>query len=248
MWALADSIFGETTPFHLVGHDHGAALGWVTAGRASERNHPGRLQSYIGLSVPHPDAFNSGLVGPFADKSQQVASSYFIEFSLPDSATTNGEALSELFRYGGFDNAEGFQKALWWYLGADYFARPPYLPNRDLRRAGVTGIFPLAVRRAVDLSGVYPEDDEGEGAKMDAGLVDVPSMFICGSKDMALLCDRDYALRTSEYVTGNYTYLRESCGHNLMTTGIANGCTTRRALDRVFDGITSHIFAFDRGR
>ena len=103
----------------------------------------------------------------------------------------------------------------------------------------------MAARRAVGVSEACPEGDMGEAAMKGAGLVDVPSMFICGSKDMALPRDRDYALRTSECVTGNYTCLRESCGHNLMTIGVANGYTTRRTLNRVYGGMANHVHNFD---
>ena len=48
--AMADSLGKER--FHLVGHDHGAALGWYVAGLHAER-----LKSWTALSVPHVDAF-----------------------------------------------------------------------------------------------------------------------------------------------------------------------------------------------
>ena len=53
--ALADAVgFGQ---FHLVGHDHGAGLGWQLA-RANE---DGRVLSFVAMSVPHPDAFGAAL-------------------------------------------------------------------------------------------------------------------------------------------------------------------------------------------
>ena len=49
---LADAVAGPGRPFHLVGHDWGGHIAWVTADR-----HPGRLRSLAVLSRPHPAAF-----------------------------------------------------------------------------------------------------------------------------------------------------------------------------------------------
>lgn len=49
---LADAAGGTGRPFHLVGHDWGGHVGWVTADR-----HPARIRSLTILSRPHPAAF-----------------------------------------------------------------------------------------------------------------------------------------------------------------------------------------------
>lgn len=49
---LADAASGAGQPFHLVGHDWGGHVGWLTAHR-----HPGRIRSLTVLSRPHPAAF-----------------------------------------------------------------------------------------------------------------------------------------------------------------------------------------------
>jgi pimeloyl-ACP methyl ester carboxylesterase len=49
---LADASGSADRPFHLVGHDWGGHVAWVTAHR-----HPGRLRSLTVLSRPHPAAF-----------------------------------------------------------------------------------------------------------------------------------------------------------------------------------------------
>jgi pimeloyl-ACP methyl ester carboxylesterase len=49
---LADAAGSAGRPFHLVGHDWGGHVGWVTAHR-----HPSRLRSLTILSRPHPAAF-----------------------------------------------------------------------------------------------------------------------------------------------------------------------------------------------
>jgi pimeloyl-ACP methyl ester carboxylesterase len=49
---LADASGAAGRPFHLVGHDWGGHVAWVTA-----HHHPGRLRSLTVLSRPHPAAF-----------------------------------------------------------------------------------------------------------------------------------------------------------------------------------------------
>ena len=69
--ALIDLI---GTPVHLVGHDWGANIAWVTAGRR-----PDLVSSLTALSVPHPGAFMTGLLS-----SKQILHSwYFAFFQLP---------------------------------------------------------------------------------------------------------------------------------------------------------------------
>ena len=55
----------------------------------------------------------------------QVATNYFNQFSLVDSATRNDGALSALMGNGGFESPEAFQPAFWWYYGSseNVFAR-----------------------------------------------------------------------------------------------------------------------------
>ena len=67
--AMADS-FGKER-FHLVGHDHGAALGWYVAGL-----YPERLKSWTALSVPHVDAF----VEAIANNAEQRERSGYMDF------------------------------------------------------------------------------------------------------------------------------------------------------------------------
>jgi pimeloyl-ACP methyl ester carboxylesterase len=53
----ADAVAGPGgAAFHLVGHDWGGQVAWITAAR-----HPGRLASLTILSRPHPEAFRRAL-------------------------------------------------------------------------------------------------------------------------------------------------------------------------------------------
>jgi pimeloyl-ACP methyl ester carboxylesterase len=58
--------------FHLVGHDHGAGLGWYMVGRHAER-----IISWTALSVPHIDAFVQAIA---SNPEQQERSQYMTFF------------------------------------------------------------------------------------------------------------------------------------------------------------------------
>lgn len=70
---------GGPKPFHVVGHDWGAVVGWHLAAK-----HPERMRSLTALSVPHPLAFATALVSPGSDQRQQ--SGYVAFFRLEDVA------------------------------------------------------------------------------------------------------------------------------------------------------------------
>lgn len=61
--------------FHLVGHDWGSIIGWTVV-----LEHPQRIASWTGLSVPHPAAFAEALQ---SDPEQRSRSLYFLLFSTP---------------------------------------------------------------------------------------------------------------------------------------------------------------------
>jgi pimeloyl-ACP methyl ester carboxylesterase len=69
--ALVERVGG---PVHLVGHDWGAAVGWLLAAR-----HPEALRTFTAVSVPHPAALARSMVG-----SDQAARSWYMAlFQLP---------------------------------------------------------------------------------------------------------------------------------------------------------------------
>ena len=58
--------------FHLVGHDHGAGLGWFVVG-----NNHSRIASWSALSVPHIDAFGNAIA---TNPEQSERSQYILFF------------------------------------------------------------------------------------------------------------------------------------------------------------------------
>lgn len=64
--ALADEMGYDK--FHLIGHDHGAGVGWTVT-----HNHPDRVHSWTAMSVPHIAAFGRAIR---EDKDQSERSQY----------------------------------------------------------------------------------------------------------------------------------------------------------------------------
>ena len=99
IFLLADEFsFKE---FHLVGHDWGAAVGWVAV-----NFYPERIISWSALSVPHIDALNQARE---IDKNQQKKSRYLKFFNLPfHSAVLQNILLSRLWLEDNIES-EGFE-------------------------------------------------------------------------------------------------------------------------------------------
>ncbi len=88
------------SPVHLVGHDWGAAVGWLLAARR-----PDLLLSWTAVSVPHPRAFLRAAL----TSSQGRRSWYFGLFSLPllpERAARPGGALERGLRRSGMTDAD----------------------------------------------------------------------------------------------------------------------------------------------
>ena len=209
--AISEAIFGSNvTNLNLIGHDHGAALGWSVAASEWGEKH---VSTYTSLSIPHLDAFSAGLNGENVDVEQQIASQYFTMFILNNSASlhheffyytlakTSGDKYSE----DTFPNSEAFQLAMYWYNGAMNAGRMAGPPIMSAWQLTEHGSFATAALR--ELFGGEP--DEGHPQTRPVGKVTMPALYVCGNKDSAILCNRPYALKTSDYVPdGKYTYSR----------------------------------------
>jgi pimeloyl-ACP methyl ester carboxylesterase len=235
---LRDDVFLMATAvgfkrFHLVGHDHGAALGWYSA--ASDLGKQ-RVLSYTAMSVPHNDAFANGLYGDSADVQQQIASQYFTMFPLTDSAYLHGGIFfMSLGMPAGFSTKKDFQRALWWYNGvydAGVFAMPPVMRKRDILKKG-EGLMPAGIAALRGIFGGTP--DAGRPAKVATGNIDVPVMYVCGSQDPAILCNRPYALKTKDYCKGAYEYVEVDCSHWPLA------CMWQSETQKVIDAVIRHI-------
>jgi len=240
--AIADAF--QLKAFHLVGHDHGANLGWNVAGLAPA----GRLLSYTSLTMPHPDAFKRLMgPGPDADELQQLTSTFNNQFALIDSASRNGEVLSWFMDYGGFETrrAEDFQRALWWYYAAfsdknpSMGARPPVDSFAQVWKTDAMPLI-LAIQKMIPLRVAPAQPGRGH-----LGNISIPVMFMCGAQDNLILCTRASHKRTAEYVSGAYTYRNVSCAHDFFYAG-RTGCSTEADAGAVMEAITTFILSHTR--
>lgn len=223
VFAIADAVNSTSFPtdtFHLVGHDHGALLGWNVA---TDVGRSGRVLSYASLSIPHPQAFSRGLIGTDADHRQQVASQYFSIFVLQKSASihldflfnTMGKTSSTAGVTGEFKTPEDFQHALWWYNGAlDYgiMSLPPSFTLPQLLKTGPAGAVAASLR-AIYGGGGKP----GVVASKVVPNATVPTIYVCGNQDTAILCTLPFSLATKEFTSADYTYVETNCGHNVLS-------------------------------
>ncbi len=174
--------------FHLVGHDWGGAVAWVTALRHAER-----VRSLTVLSTPHFAALSAARASASAD--QAARSSYFSTFAEPDAAAglLADDAAGLRGIYGGLDAAvaeryvEVFSEpgalraALAWYAAA--FGRPTA---------------PAAARPVTASAPPRP--------------IQVPTLYVWSTADGAF--GREAALATAEFVSGPYRFeVVEGVGH-----------------------------------
>jgi pimeloyl-ACP methyl ester carboxylesterase len=93
---IAASLGAHT--FHLVGHDWGGGVAWVTAAL-----HPRLVTSVMVLSTPYPDALSDAIADPA--NPQHAASGYMAVFREPGSAkrilADGVKGFKAIFAYGG---------------------------------------------------------------------------------------------------------------------------------------------------
>lgn len=184
---MADALGYER--FHLVGHDWGGAVAWVTATRF-----PKRVKTLTVLSTPHYAALSAQRGQPRSDQSQR--SSYFARFAEPGAEEwflANDMAVFRQVIAGvpeehqrvyvsRLGNPEAMRAALAWY---HVFATPPASGSA----APPSGGSPPAVTP-----------------------VRVPTLYVWGTEDGAF--GREAAEMTGDFVEGPYDFqVLEGIGH-----------------------------------
>lgn len=232
VFAVADAVGFDK--FHLVAHDHGAVLGWYSAGsdRGAER-----FLTFTSLSIPHVTAFSKAL-DPTGDPDdqdvdQQMASQYFTMFIEDNSATSHFGAFCAALRLSSwnFKSCEQTQHSLWWYNGAmdrGAMAGPPFMSAGQLLMKGQVGMAALRSFWGGKETGPYHQTSP-------TGPVSMPVLYVCGSKDPSVLCNKPYALKTKDYCPAGYSYLEVKCGHGLLS------CGNKSERQKVVDAIVNHL-------
>eukprot|EP00928_Gymnodinium_smaydae_P066359 TRINITY_DN4937_c0_g1_i4.p1 TRINITY_DN4937_c0_g1~~TRINITY_DN4937_c0_g1_i4.p1 ORF type:complete len:383 (-),score=36.71 TRINITY_DN4937_c0_g1_i4:163-1251(-) len=210
---LRDDVFAIAAAFnvsryHVVSHDHGSVLGWYSA---SDSRGKEQFLSFTAMSIPHLDVFSKALYGPEKDMDQVVASQYFQHFvKVEDNFKVRAMFYNTLGLTHGF-TPSAFYKALLWYNGAfdvGVLAKPPLLDEDTLDKLGQSLFKTLRGLRG-------GEGNDGAPQKVATGYISMPTLYVCGSQDPAILCYKDWALKTKDYVPeSKYTYVEVNCGHN----------------------------------
>lgn len=237
---LRDDVFNVAAAvgfnsFHLVGHDHGGILGWVVAASPEAT---GRVLSYASLSSPHPDALSKALVGTDIDQQQQCASQYFSMFVETDSASTHIGFWCNIFHLSpARPDCDQVQRGLYWYNGAraaGYMAIPPILSPWGMVGKGGACTAAAALRVSWG-KGNGDSPKEGTPQSVAVGQIPVPSLFVCGSSDTSLLCNRPYAKASEDYCQAGFTYVEVDCGHGLLS------CGKQDQTQKTIDSIVQHV-------
>ena len=170
--------------FHLVGHDWGSAIGWQVV-----HDHSNLILSWTGLSVPHPQSFFEAILN---DPDQKEKSKYIRLFQLPflpefKIKSKGFKLLRELWNEQSKDEIENYISIV---------KEPGALTAMlNYYRAGYR-IIKRARREQV------------------LGDIKVPTLFIWGSKDVAI--GSVSVERGHKYMKGEYTYLELNGGHWLI--------------------------------
>lgn len=232
----------DSHSFHLVGHDHGAGLAWELAAFKNVK-----LHSLTTMSVPHNDLMSEALCGPNEDQEQIVASNYFNQFALPDSAIRNNGGLTKLFEAKvGPMEPEDFQKLLWWYNGtmAKYWSMPRVVSDEEVLALFGTPLEEtaqviMAVRNAIPM-----EERPCTRPPDNVGPVTDDTLFVCGVHDTSILCNNSYAYDFSPDLLPNYERANFACGHEFFNDG---DCSSMDESYAVMEKMTEFILTNKTG-
>jgi epoxide hydrolase 4 len=181
--ALADHYGAET--FYLVGHDWGALVAWATA-----LLHPERVSKLVALQVPHPQCFLDHMKG-----AQLQASWYMTAFQVP--------ILPELMI--SLDNYRFVEQAIL------NFTKSGTISKADIQVFKEACAQPGALTGGINYyrANLGPNRELGDEYKAS---VKVPTLFIYGEKDFAILPET--VANTKKYVDSTYQEIRlPDCGH-----------------------------------
>ena len=141
-----------------------------------------------------------------------------------------------------FGSAAAFQKSLFWYNGAmeldGVMALPPLMSATQILAHGITPMHSAAASLRAVFGGT---PNAGVAQRVSVGNVSaaIPTLYVCGTEDDAILCDRPFSHATARYVDGNYTFLAVACGHDLLSCGALK----QKVTQEVMDAVVAHLQA-----
>lgn len=170
--ALADAL--EADRFHLVGHDWGGQIAWLTA-----IAHPERLKTLTVLSRPHPAAFARAFRADPEQASRSRHHKAFQDKGMADRLLADdAEALRNTLV---FENARGL-------FGQDDGGGPP-AKRRMSDATADAHLSVLGERAALDAALNWYRAAFGGGSTLaleDAPKIAVPTLYIWGNEDMSV--------------------------------------------------------------
>jgi len=210
VWAVATAV--GFSKFHLVGHDHGALLGWYSTCTPEGKE---RLLSFTALSVPHPTAYSAALYGPQAVPEVQIASQYWHTFLLPDACTLKGNLIyNDIQKKHGnaFPKPADLEKAMNWIRGsfaAGVLALPPRYSACQLCCKHFQHMLLACV------FGRSGGDPNGSPQKAFVPNAEVPVLLAMGANDIYIKVG-EYAKKSEDFCSGAYTYLETQGSHDIL--------------------------------
>lgn len=172
--------------FHLIGHDWGAAIGWKLV-----HDHPEKILSWTGLSVPHIQAFFGAIA---KDKDQRRRSRYMSAFQFPllpemNIRKNDFHIFRRLWKHSSKVEVE-YNLSVLREKKALTAALNYYRGNAGL------------VKRAMQSQII--------------GDISVPTLFIWGEKDIAI--GPVSVEKSHDFMKGYYKFLQLEAGHWLVQT------------------------------
>lgn len=172
--------------FHLVGHDWGAVIGWKVV-----HDHPDKILSWTGISVPHPQAFGKAIV---VDEEQSKMSQYVKNFQLPylpekGIRKNDFELLKRLWKNSESNEIDDYLKV---------FKNPKQLTASINYYRNNYKLLKSAAKEQI------------------LGDINVPTLFIWGNKDIAI---GSYSVKEGhQYMKNEYEFIELDSGHWLIQT------------------------------
>jgi pimeloyl-ACP methyl ester carboxylesterase len=176
--AVADTQDMDT--FDLVGHDWGAMVAWVVAGR-----HPDRVRTLTAVSVPHPRAFAAAYSGDDTGDADQRSRSSYIDVFRAEGGVAEKALLGEDGSGAG--------------LRAMFDASGLSSDTPEVRAFTAAMLEPGALTAALNW---YRATEPT--SLTDVGPITVPTLYVWSDEDIAL--GRTAAEATGDWVSGPYRF------------------------------------------